>query len=112
MVWPIRFLVSMSPFLVRPNSYCISSAFSRSDSDHFVNRRYKYFSISNFSCFGGPLNGLNYLRDDFIGCDQFDLNLGKEIDFVFSPSVDLGMTSLPSKPFNLSDRHPLNTDFG
>ena len=90
----IRFFEWMSPFRVMPNSNCISSALSGSDSNHLLDGCEKDFPVSNLSCFGGSFNDFDHLMDHFISNDQFNLDFGQKINLIFCPAIDLGMTSI------------------
>ena len=90
----------------------ISATFTRPNPNDFLHGGYEDLSVSNFSSLGNPLNGFDHLRNDFVGGDQFNLHLRDEVDLVFSRSIDLGMTLLPSETLNLRDGHPLDTEFG
>ena len=89
----------------------IFAALTCSDANDVFDREQKDLAVADFSCFGGPLNDLYDLGNDFIGYDQFDLGLGDKINLVFRPPVEFGMTLLPSKSPDLADRHPLDTNF-
>ena len=86
-----------------PKSDCILSAFPCSDSDDFLHRGDEDFPVSDLSCFGSPLKGLDDLWNDIIRSDQFNLDLGEEIDLIFGSAVDFGMPSLPSKSFDFGN---------
>ncbi len=78
------------------HSYGVFAALACPDSNHFFHRHYEDLAVADLSCPGSPLDGINHLIDQFIGNDQFDLNLGREVDFVFGATIDLGVAFLPS----------------
>ncbi len=84
----IPFLVPVIPtFQVRPGVPlfqcsilpCLDgflASFSRSDPDHFLDRRNKDFPIPDLSRFGGSFDGLYDWIDHFIGNDDFNFRFG------------------------------------
>ena len=97
-----------------PSSYLnsISTTFTRPDPNDFFHGGYEDLPVSYFSGLRNPLNRLDDLRNDFIGGNQFDLHLGDEVDLVFSRSINLGMTFLPSEALHFANGHPFDTDSG
>jgi hypothetical protein len=56
------------------------------------------------------LDGLDHRGNQFVSNDQFNLGLRDEINLVFRPPVEFGMSLLPSESSDFVDGHSLHTN--
>jgi len=93
------FVFRLHPFHVRPSVF-------ESALQPWIERS----SIPDFSCFGRPFNGLDYLSNQFISNDKFNLGLRQKINGIFGTAIRFGMTFLPSESLHFGYSHALNTN--
>ena len=83
-----------------------ADAYGLFDGDH------EDLSITDLVSVGSLANGLDHFLYLFVGKDHFDFDLGQEVHVVFASTVDLLVTFLPAKAFDLGDGHADDTHFG
>src|SRR5207249_4707855 len=78
------------------------------DTERVIDRGYEYLPVSEFarSCsFSDHAHNAIEFR---VRHNQFELDLGQHVDLIFSPTVYLSVTLLPSVTVNLADGHAFN----
>lgn len=87
-----------------------TAPFSGPDTNCFLHRHYKDLTVPDLSGAGRVLDSFQDQVYFFIIRHDFDLDLGKKIDFIFCAAVDFLMSFLTTEAHYLTDRHTLNID--
>src|SRR5262249_8066403 len=82
----------------------------RADADRLVDRRDEDFAIADLARLGGLHNGTDGGLHAGIRQDEFDFDLGQEIDGILAAAIDLRMALLAAKAFDFSDGHAFDTN--
>src|SRR5579863_959534 len=88
----------------------VATSLAGSDSHHLLHRQYEYFTVADTSCSGRALDRLDHLSGHFVRHDNFEFDLGQEVDDVFRPSIKLGMPFLATKSLDFADSEALDSD--
>src|SRR5215471_1120119 len=94
------------PFLC---SNRIFAPFAGADADNLFHRGNKNLSIADLAGARSVCNNFNHLRCSIVRHQDLDLHLRQKIHGVFGTPIELGMSLLASKTFDLFYRHSLNT---
>src|SRR5688572_26255607 len=84
--------------------------FLGANADGFVDGRDEDFAIADLPGLGRADDRTNGSVDAVIGDHHFDFDLRQEIDRVFAAAIDFSVALLAAKPFDFTDRHPLDAD--
>src|SRR2546422_2169770 len=88
----------------------IRAFFSGSDADDLLYRNDKNLAVADLSRASGLKDGIDHLRGFLIRHKNLNFDLGQEINRVLRPTIQLGMTFLPSEALHFGDGHPLNAN--
>src|SRR5512134_1024200 len=108
-------VMSSSLSMVRPmrsGSYSngVVPALARSDPDDFLHVRHEDLPVPDPAGAGGFLHRLHHLGYQVVGHDDFQLDLGEEVDHVFGAPVELGVPLLAAEPLDLGNGHAVDPD--
>src|SRR5262249_42973214 len=68
-------------------------------------------AVADLAGLRGFDDGGHSALDAVVGEDEFEFDLGQEIDGIFAASVNFGVAFLAAKAFNFGDGHPFDADF-
>src|SRR5579864_689094 len=67
-------------------------------------------AVADLAGLGGLHDGLDHLINQVAAHGHLDTGLRNEVDYVLRATVELGMSTLPSKAFHLGHRHARHSD--
>src|SRR5713226_8956180 len=78
------------------------------DANGLIDGENEYFPVANFAGLGRADDRRHRRVHAVVRQDQFDFDLGQEIDGVFAAAVDLGMTLLATETLDFTHGHALD----
>src|SRR5437899_8329868 len=79
------------------------------DANGLIDGENEYFPVANFAGLGGADDRRHRRVHAVVRQDQFNFDLGQEIDRVFAAAADFGMAFLAAEAFDFAHRHALDT---
>ncbi len=98
-------------YIQKAESDCLLTLFFRADADGIFDCTDENFAVADLTGFGSLNNRIDRGRNLRISENNFDLNLGEEIDSVLTAAINLRVALLPPESFDLADGHSLNPNF-
>ena len=86
------------------------AALPGADTDGFVDRRDEYLAVTDATCLGRVLDGIDNAFEEGILNHDLDFHLRQEIDDIFSAAIELGMAFLATESLCFQDGDALNAD--
>ncbi len=96
--------------LVDGDGFC--AGFAGADADGLFDGGDEDLAVPDFAGVGGFDDGFGDGPGIGIVDDDFNFDLGEEIDGVFTTAVNFGVALLAAEPLHLGDGHPLDADLG
>ena len=89
--------------LLRNHSNRRFTRFTRTDAHDLLDSGDENLAVADLACAGSSDDGIDRTFNGVVGDDDLDLNLGQEVDDVFSTTIHFGMPFLAAKALYFGD---------
>src|SRR5216684_3343806 len=88
----------------------VGAALAGADTHDFLHRQHENLAVPDAAGACGALDRVNHLRRHLVGHDNFEFDLGQEINHVFGAAIELSVPFLAAESLYLADSEALHTD--